>query len=328
MALAPGTRLDDVELVEHLAEGATADVYRAIDQRTGAQVVIKLPLDAVLANPQRARAWRREARLTRQLHHPRLVGRIDLGRVPSKPYLAFEFVAGGTLRHELTVGPPIPIDDAVTWARQLAEALDALHSRGLVHADVKPDNALLTSTGEIKLADFGAATKMRHLPLSPPRQVLELAQGTAEYMSPEQIQGRHLDARSDVYSWGVVLYELLTGTCPFTGDIELEVMDAHLRQQAVPVRTVRPEVPPGLDAVVRTALRRAPDRRQPDMAAAIADLDHYRDLDPASRDLTPEPPLDLQPLAGSARLWAFVAAVAISYLAVVAVLIGLTLLTR
>ncbi len=328
MALAPRTRIDDLELLEHLADGATADVYRAVDLRTGDQVAIKIPLDAVLTDPRRARTWRREARLTRQLHHPRLVGRVDLGRVPAKPYLAFELLAGGTLRHQLAAPRPIPIDEAVAWARQLAEALDALHAQGLVHADVKPDNALLTLTREVKLADFGAATKMRHLPLAPPRQVLEIAGGTSEYMSPEQIQGRHLDARSDLYSWGVVLYELLTGDCPFTGDTELEVMEAHLRHQPVSVRALRPEVPPGLDAVVLTALRRARERRQPTMAAAIADLDHHLDLDPATRDLSPEPPVELQPLAGSSRLWAFVAAVAISYLAVVAAIIGFTLLVR
>ena len=158
--------------------------------------------------------------------------------------------------------------------------------------------------------------------------MLEIAEGTPEYMSPEQIQGRELDARSDVYAWGVVMYELLTGVCPFSGADPVEVMESHLHDTPKAIRDQRPDVPAGLEAVVLTAMRRQADQRHPDMAAVIADLDHADELDPATRDLGPEPEMELQPLGGSAALWKFVAAVATCWLVLVAAVLALTAIAR
>ena len=328
MALPSGTRVDDYELLEHVADGAGAEIHRALRTPTGQIVAVKIPFEDALANTRRARQWRRELALTSRLHHERLVARVDLDRYKSRPYEVFEYVGGGSVRAWLLPGHGLPIGQAVSWGRQLAEALGYLHDRGYVHADVKPDNLLVTDDLDVKLCDFGAATKMGRFPLAPPRQVLEIAEGTPEYMSPEQIRGCELGARSDVYAWGVVMYELLTGSCPFSGTDPLEVMEAHLRDAPKPIRDRRPDVSAGLEAVVLTAMRRRADQRHSDMAAVIADLDHAEELDPTTRDLGPEPAVELQPLAGSAVLWRFVGAVAACWLVVVAAILAVTALAR
>jgi serine/threonine-protein kinase len=315
-------------VVEHVADGAGSEVYRALRDPTGDVVALKIPTAAALADPGRVRRWRREARLSGQLRHERLVRRVDLDRYRSRPYVAFEFAGGGTLRGWLSPGDGLPVARVVPWGRQVAEGLAYLHHRGYVHGDLKPDNVLVTDRLDLKLADLGAATRMRRLPLTPPRQVLELTEGTPEYLSPEQIQGRPLDARSDVYAWGVVMYELLTGACPFTGADPIAIAHAHLTESPAPLRDQRSDVAPGLEAVILTALRRDARQRQPDMAAVIADLDSSDEIDTTTRALGPEAPLELQPLGGSTALWRFVAAVAACYLLVVAGILGVVAVVR
>ena len=328
MTIPAGTRVDDYELLEHLADGAGAEVHRAVRTPTGEIVAVKVPFVDSLSDASRARQWRREVQLTARLHHDRIVRRVDLDRHKSRPYEVFEYVGGGSVRTWLMPGVGLPVLQTVSWGRQLAEALGYLHRLGYVHGDVKPDNLLVTDDLDVKLTDFGAATKMGRFPLTPPRQVLEIAEGTPEYLSPEQIQGQELGARSDVYAWGIVMYELLTGECPFTGADPVEVMESHLRRSPKPIRDLRPEVSPGLEAVVLTAMRRQADQRQPDMASVITDLDRADGLDPATRDLGPEPELAIQPLAGSAALWKFVAAVATCWLVVVAAVLAVTAIAR
>jgi serine/threonine-protein kinase len=323
MALAQGTRIDDYELVEHLADGATAEMHRAIQISTGATVALKIPRRDALASPARVHQWRREAKLTAALDHPNINRRVDLDRYRSRPYLAFEYAGGGSLRHWLAAGEPLPVDQVVEWGRELAEALRCLHERRHVHADLKPENLLLTDDLELQLADVGSAVRMGRLPFAPPRQVLELPEGTPEYLSPEQIQGRQLDERSDVYSWGVVMYELLTGTCPFRGDTPIEVMTAHLQDHPVPVHARRPDLSKGLSAVVMTAMRRQSDRRHPDTTALLRDLGEHSSLDPATRDLDPEPTEELGAGGPGSSVWPLVVAVTATYLVVLIAILGI-----
>ncbi len=256
MPLPPGSRLDDFDLIEHLADGGAAEIHRAVQRSTGRIVAVKVPHDAALADLRRVRAWRREAAVTRNLAHVRLVRRVDLDRYRSQPYLVFEYVGGGNLRQWMAQGE-LPVAQVIDWAVQIAEGLDYLHQHGLVFGDLKPENLLVTDDLDVKITDFGAATKMRRSPLRLPREILEVAEGTPDYMSPEQIQGADLDARSDVYAWGVVTYELLTGRCPFVGVNPVDVMEAHLRDHPVGIRALRPAVPATLEAVVMTAMRRS-----------------------------------------------------------------------
>jgi eukaryotic-like serine/threonine-protein kinase len=327
MALAAGTRIDDLELIEHLADGGAAEVHRAVEHSSGRVVAVKIPHESALTDLRRVRAWRREAALTRSLDHDRLVRRLDLDRFRSQPYLVFEYVGGGNLRQWMAQGE-LPVSQVIEWGTEIALGLDYLHQRGLVYGDLKPENLLVTDELDLKLADFGAVTKMRRSRVRLPREILEVAEGTPDYMSPEQIQGRELDARSDIYAWGVVAYELLTGGCPFAGTDPIQVMEAHLREHPIAIRELRPAVPATLEDVVMTAMRRSPTQRQPDMQTVIDELAHYDKIDVGVRDRSPEPVLDIQPLAGSAALWRFMGTIALCWLAVVGTILGLLRLLR
>jgi serine/threonine-protein kinase len=222
---------------------------------------------------------------------------------------------------------PVPVEQAVDWGRQLATALAYLHSHGIVHRDLKPENVLVTTDGRLKIADFGTAmiTGARRLTW----KHLSESLGTPDYMSPEQVQGERGDARSDVYAWGVLMYELLTGRVPFEGDNWLAVMAGHLQGTPVALTARRRSVPAGLDAIVRHALRRSPDHRYQSADDLLADLDRYETLRADTYDLSPEPGIGGMAAAGTQRrLWAFVGAIAGGFLLLVAVLIGLTLLLK
>lgn len=284
-----GTRIDHYELLEHLADGAQAEVHRAIDTRTGEQVVVKFPRPRTLDHPVLAGRWRREAAITESLAHPNLQCRHDVGERHHEPYIVIDYAGGGSLDGWISAGGPrLPVGQAVHWGRELAEALAYLHHLGIIHRDLKPGNILVTDDLQLKLADFGAATiagpqRWWHLPAPP--------EGTPQYLSPEQITGHIGDQRSDIYGWGIVMYELLTGHVPYSGPSPLAAMTAHLNSVPVPIRNQRGDVPPALEAVILHALRRYPEHRYPTALALLHDLDRLDSLDPAGLDHSPEPPM-------------------------------------
>jgi eukaryotic-like serine/threonine-protein kinase len=327
MTRPPGARVDHYKLVEHLADGAQAEVHHARDLKTGEDVVIKFPHSAVLDQPALVGRWRRESALTESLSHPNIQCRCDVGEHHGEPYQVLEYASGGSLG--AWVGAePLPVGQVVEWGRQLAQALAFLHHLGIVHRDVKPANLLVTDDLTIKLADFGAAVVVgkRHRSWLPFPPVIE---GTAEYLSPEQAAGQEGDARSDIYSWGVMMYELLSGRVPFTGPDRMTAIAARLTQSASPLRSLRPEVPPGLEAIIMTAMRRFPERRYPDAHALLADLDRVDDLDPADFDLGPDPPYAAGPHQTEwIALARFSGVVAAGFLVVVAGILLLTITFR
>lgn len=322
-----GTRVDHYELLEHLADGAQADVQRAEDTRSGEEVVIRFPHARVLANPVLAGRWRREAHLTETLVHPNLQRRLDVGERHCEPYVVVEYAAGGSLEGWVNAQSPIPVGQAVQWGRQLAQALAYLHRLGIIHRDLKPANLLVTGDLELKLADFGAATmnvgrrRWWQLPAPP--------EGTAEYLSPEQIAGEPGDQRSDIYGWGVVMYELLAGRVPHTGADPAAAMQAHLGNAVIPLRDVRDDVPPGLEAVVLTALRRRSGQRYPSALAVVGDLDRVDELNPDDYDLGIEPAMAAT-VAGSeaAVLLRFALIIAVGFIGVVAVVLLVSVAVR
>jgi serine/threonine-protein kinase len=324
-----GTRVDHYELVEHLADGAQAEVHRAKDVLSGEEVVIKFPHARVLDRPALAARWRREAALTEVLYHPGVQCRVDVGERHHQPYVVLEYASGGSLRGWVSsTGPRLPIGQAVEWGRQLAQALAFLHQLGVVHRDVKPDNVLVTDELTLKLADFGAATHSKGRPGQRwgfPTPV----EGTPEYLSPEQIIGHPGDERSDIYGWGVVVYELLTGHVPHTGPNPLAAMAAHLNNAPVPIHNLRSDVPPGLEAVVLTALRRQPGHRYPSALALLDDLDRLDQLNLADYDLSPEPvmPGVIGGSEGPAML-RFALLVAGGFISIVALVIVLSIVLR
>jgi len=323
----PGQRLDRYEIVEMLGAGAYAQTYKAVDTTTGQTVVLKCSDPTLFADPANFNRYRREAEVARRIRHPGVQGAVDEGRSRTEPYLVLEYIEGESLRARIRRDGLEPVDRVVEWGRQLADSLCYLHGVGVVHRDLKPENVLVTPDGRLVINDFGTAR------LEGARRLtwkhLSDAIGTPDYMSPEQVQGERGDERSDIYAWGVMMYELLSGRVPFGGDNSLAVMAGHLQSDPKPLRKLRPEVPPAVEAVVMHAMRRFPDHRYPSAQAILDDLGRLDELDPASFDLTPEKPIGGMAAAESARrLWAWVAIIAATFIGVVAVIITLSVVLR
>jgi eukaryotic-like serine/threonine-protein kinase len=323
---APGQRLDRFEVVELLGAGAYAEIYKAIDSATGRTVVLKCPNPNMFADPSLFNRYRREAEVAKRLDHPGVQRGLDTGEHRTEPYLVLDYIEGEPLRRRLRGGSS-PVDTAVNWGRQLAETLAYLHGQGIVHRDLKPENILVTPDDRLVIADFGTAQ------LAGARRLtwkhLSESLGTPDYMSPEQVQGARGDARSDIYAWGVIMYEMLTGQVPFDGDNSLAVMAGHMQGTPKPLRKLRPEVPPAVEAVVLHAMRRYPEHRYPSATALLDDLDHLDSLDPAKYETSPEPAMGGMAASDSAkRLWAWVAMIAVGFVGVVAVIVTLSVVLR
>ena len=324
----PGTRLDRYEILEELGEGAYAETYKALDTDNDRVVVLKSPNPLLFADPAIFGRFKRESEIARSLHHPNVQGSFDLAEHRSEPYLVLEFVDGQNLRSrvgELTHGVPVGL--ALTWGRQLADVIAYLHANGITHRDLKPENILVTSDDQLKVADFGTALLDGAKRLT--WKHLTEGVGTPDYMSPEQIQGERGDTRSDIYAWGVLMYELLGGRPPFTGDNWMAVMAGHLTKTPVPLTDLNPDVSPQLDAVVRTAMRRYPQHRYQDAADLLRDLDRLDELDPAAFDLSPEAPMGGMAAAETGqRLWFLILLVALGFIGAVALILVLTVVLR
>jgi serine/threonine protein kinase len=325
----PGSHIDHFEIVEALGEGAYAETYLARDDRTGGLVVLKSPNPTLITDPAIFQRYKRESEIVRSIVHPGVQRAVDGGEHRTEPYLVLEFVDGEDLRSRIRTltkhGEQLPIAQVVDWGHQLADALEYLHHVGIVHRDLKPENILVDAAGHLKVADFGTAL------LDGARRLtwkhLSEGLGTPDYMSPEQIQGERGDERSDVYAWGVMMYELLTGSVPFRGDNWMATMAGHLTKQPVPPHQRRHDVPLALEAVVLKAMRRYPEHRYQSIGDARRDLERLDQLDPNEFDLSPERPMGGMAAADSAKgIWKLVAIVALSFIGVVTVIIGLSVL--
>jgi serine/threonine-protein kinase len=325
---APGQELDQYKVVEVLGAGAYAETYKAVDTRDGRTVVLKIPNPNLFADPANYNRYRREADVARRLDHPSVQQAVDAGESRSEPYLVLEYVDGVSLRKRMRATEAgLPVETVIGWGRQLADALAYLHGVGVVHRDLKPENILVTPDDRLVIADFGTAA------LAGARRLtwkhLTEGLGTPDYMSPEQVQGERGDARSDIYAWGVIMYELLAGRVPFEGDNWMAAMAGHLQGDPTPIRKLRPDTPAALEAVVLHAMRRYPEHRYASARALQDDLDRLDQLDPGTYDLTPEKPMGGMAAADSAkRLWALTALIAVGFIGIVAVIIALSILLR
>lgn len=255
-------------VLRKLGSGGMADVYLAEDQELGRKVALKMLNERHARDEQFVERFRREAQNAAGLGHPNIVQIFDRGQAEGTYYIAMEYLDGPTLKELLVKHRQAPIQTSIEYARQILEALAFAHRHGIVHRDIKPHNIVFGSDKRLKVTDFGIAR-------SGTSQMTEVGSivGTAQYLSPEQARGAPVDPRSDLYSLGIVLYELLTGEVPFSGDVAVEVAMKHLSTIPDPPSKLRPDVPRDLDAVVMRALAKEPDQRYDSAEDMAADLD-------------------------------------------------------
>jgi serine/threonine-protein kinase len=257
-------------VVRKLGAGGMANVYLAEDQELGRRVAIKILNERHANDEQFVERFRREAKNAAALSHPNIVSIYDRGEAEGTYYIAMEYIDGRSLKELVVSRGPAPLTVAVEYARQVLSALRFAHRHGIVHRDIKPHNVMVDAEGRIKVTDFGIAR-------AGTSQMTEAGSivGTAQYLSPEQARGTNVDQRSDVYSLGIVLYELLTGTVPFNGDTPVEIAMKHLSSVPEPPSAKRPEIPRDLDLIVMRALAKDPDDRYQSAEEMDADLERF-----------------------------------------------------
>ena len=271
MSLAAGTKLGPYEIAARIGSGGMSEVYRAFDPRIRREVAIKVLPPAYAKYADRMHRFEQEARAIGALNHPNLLTIFDVGSAEGKPYIVTELLEGQNLRNAMRHdGRPvrIPVRKAIEYGCQIATGLAAAHERGIVHRDLKPENLFLTRDGRVKILDFGVA-KLRSTGDFALADDTTMEQdtspgtviGTVGYMSPEQVRGQAVDGRSDIFSLGTVLYEMLGGEHPFRSTSPADTMSAILREDPPELTSVNPNVPPGLDRVVRHCLEKAPEMR-------------------------------------------------------------------
>jgi serine/threonine-protein kinase len=262
------------EILETLGHGGMSDAYKAREIDSGRLVVLKVPYLSLIGDPATYSRYERELEIGKRLHHPNIQHLLDAGRLDDgvAPYLVLEFVDGTLLREYLRQNAPLPVDEAIRIAVQLADALEYCHQHGVVHRDLKPENILMEADGTVKLVDFGIALLQGARRLTFRRLSTEV--GTPDYMAPEQVEGDRGDARTDIYALGIMLYEMLTGEVPYQGDNSLAVMSQRVTTDVPLLRRRRPDGPPALEAIVWRAVRRVPAERYASMAEFREDLLH------------------------------------------------------
>ena len=320
-------------LEEEVGSGGMSRVYRAFDEKLERWVAIKVLHAAVSADPDQLERFRREARTVARLSHPHITHVIDAGEDGGTPYIVFEFVDGETLKDRIRRLGRLPVAEAVAYAIEIGRALGAAHALGIVHRDVKPQNVLVDAEGRAKVTDFGIARSLEVEGLTQPGRVL----GTTDYVSPEQALGHRVTDTSDLYSLGIVLYEMLTGDVPFRADTQVGVAMQHVKEPLPDVRHRRPEVSASLAAVLERATAKDPRQREGSADELVHDLEQVLAIEVArAGETTGEATTVLRGLPGDTadfvplrlrnprRLVALVALVGVAAAALVVVLANRT----
>src|SRR6266481_136242 len=282
MALTSGIKLGPYEIQASIGAGGMGEVYRAHDARLDRTVAIKVLPASFSADRDRLQRFAQEARAAAALNHPNILSIFDIGDENGAPYVVSELLEGETLRDRLRSGP-ISSRKTIDYAVQVARGLSAAHEKGIVHRDLKPENLFLTNDGRMKILDFGLAKLTRpeiesgsaDAPTMHAATEPGLVMGTVGYMSPEQVRGKAADQRSDIFAFGAILYEMVSGKRAFHGETSVETMSAILKQDPPELAETNRSVPPALERIVRHCLEKNPDERfqsASDIAFNLANL--------------------------------------------------------
>ncbi len=273
--LAPGMLLDGrFEITDLVARSNMASIFKALDRTTRESVALKVPLMSLEGDVAGYERFQREEEIGTKLNHPGILKVIKVEEPKSRPYLVMEFLDGQTLAAVLSKRKPLPEGEAVAYAIKICDALEYLHGQNIAHRDLKPQNIMVCADGTLRLFDFGiarveSARRLTFVGLTP-------AMGTPDYISPEQVKGKRGDHRSDIYSLGAILYEMVTGATPFEGESPYVVMNARVTGDPPAPRRLRPEIHPGLEEIILHALERDPRQRYQntgDMKRELWDLE-------------------------------------------------------
>src|SRR5271156_44719 len=290
MALDAGTKLGQYEIISPLGAGSMGEVYRARDARLDRDVAIKVLPELVSLDPERLHRFEVEARAAAALNHPNILAVYQMGTYAGVPYLVSELLEGKTLAETVRRGP-LPLRKAIEYGVQIAQGLAAAHEKGIIHRDLKPDNLFLTKDGRLKILDFGLAKLTQPDPGSSSHTSMPtathgaahgteagLVMGTAGYMSPEQVRGMALDPRSDIFSYGAILYEMLSGKRAFHGDTPADTMSAILKEDPPELNETNRNVSPALERIVQHCLEKNPESRFHSASDIAFDLEHLSGL--------------------------------------------------
>ena len=276
-----GQTISHYRIVEQLGAGGMGVVFKAQDSRLERAVALKFLPEQLAQQPQALERFRREARAASALNHPGICTIYDIGEQDGRAFIAMEFIDGETLRSHIH-GKALPAEELLELGIQIAEALDAAHAEGIIHRDIKPANIFVTKRGRAKVLDFGLAKLVpKGVAIadadsggdtSTSTSIAGIISGTPSYMSPEQVRGDALDARTDIFSLGLVLYEMATGRQAFGSGTGGAIIEAVLTRPPVSVRSINPEIPPALEAIIEKALHKDREQRYQHAADQLADL--------------------------------------------------------